>query len=144
MHKNSLPAQCGRGGRHVAVQSANKGLNGEKRISNEGMTNDSIVSGATSDQQESYSSFFGGGSDSKVYGSDEEMLEKQDAAGKRERERVCGGEKQNQRSADDSRLDESADCTSLRSQSQSSAMASMLSMPSGPAPLHQAGPFSCL
>lgn len=108
------------------------------------MTNDSIMSGATSDQQESYSSFLGDGSDSRAHGSDEEMLEKQDAACKRERERVCCGEKKNQRSAANSRLDDSADCMSLRSQSQSSAMASMLSMPSGPAPRYKTGSFWCL
>jgi len=140
VHKHPVSSRSGgREGSHAAARPASKGSSVEKRDSTGGLTNDSIMSGATSDQQESYSSFLGVGSESRGHGSDEEIQENRDAAGRRERERGRGEGRQLQSPLNDSRLDESMDCASV--DSQSSAMASMLSMPSGPAPLQQAGCF---
>jgi len=105
----------------------------------ESLTHDSIMSGATSDQQESFSSFrgagcSGSGGDTGDRGGDNP--EQRNAGRERERDRGCSEGKRVQTGSENARFGEAQDASL---DSQSSAMASVLSMPSGPAPSRYTG-----
>ena len=106
----------------------------------ESSTRDSIMSGATSDQQESFSSSFrvaafscsGGDAGEKIG----DLPEQRNAGRERERDGGRSEGKQVQTDGESARFGGAEDASL---DSQSSAMASMLSMPSGPAPRRYTG-----
>jgi len=132
---DAAPKQANRGGKRGS--GANEGRGGE---SMEQFTNDSIISAATSDQQDSYYSLRGGSLSShgawrgEARGGGGHERRDVDMGDHGQRRRDCGdGE-----GLMDAGLPLSASQED-ESEMESSAMATMSSMPSGPAPPRKAG-----